>query len=710
MSKTEGGSVEAELYELRRRLQEAEDTLEVIRAGEVDALVLQGTEGLQVYTLQSADYSYRVVLNTMNEGVVTLTADRSIAYCNQRFSDIVCVPSQSILGRRLADFVVGEPEELIDQLMTAAQQEPQTAEVDLFCGDDKRITPARLSVTAFDVEGLSMFSVLVTDLTEQKRTAEEMAQRNAELESTQLDLVAEQLKLQAVLSTAPIGIVMTDAEGKIIWTNPAADALYARPVPFGQPIDSYATLQLCHPDGTPWESYDLPLAHSALHGETFTDVDMMIKWPDGQNRRLMFSTSPIKDVHGQITGAVGAFYDWTETAQRQQERERERRRWQRLAEVAEVALRETTAEGIMQRLVEAARELTGARYAVAGQGHRAGRFTNQAVARADDAPQCPEGETFTVDRGGVYLALMQQPSIRLTDAELRSHPMWRGLPESHVPLRGLLGASVIDKDGVSTGMLLLSDKQEGDFTVEDEALVNQLAALASLGIRNIAAQESLRALVTELTLTEERERRDIASALHDTAGQSLAFTRIKLSMARAQTDVDIIKRELKEVDELLATAIAETRSLTMDLSPPVLYQSGLTAAIEWLAGDMQARHAYEVTVTKDDQETPLTEEARVMLFKAVRELLINSAKHAQATQVSINVVRRGHAIEIQIADNGKGFDPQAVRQSAESTSFGLFNIKERVTHLGGTFKIDSSPGAGARFTIIAPISFEDSSD
>jgi PAS domain S-box-containing protein len=382
----------AELEELQRRLQEAEDMLEVIRAGAVDALVVQRDDRPQVYTLESADYSYRVVLNTMHEGVLTLTPDRSIAYCNQRFSELVDVPSANILGRRLGQFFEGEPANAISALLEAAKDAPQVAELDLIHEGGAPI-PVRVSVTAYTVDQIPMFSVLVTDLTEQKR-----AQR-----------------------------------------------------------------------------------------------------------------------------------------------------------------------------------------------------------------------------------------------DLEEH------------------------------------------------------------------QRSLRSLVAELALAEERERRTLATAVHDSVGQSLAFTRLKLSMARSHVKNEPLSQDLEEVDGLLQQAIQETRSLTIDLSPPVLYRLGFEAAVTWLAEDMQRKHGFNVHVHHDEHPKPLSEDIRVILFQAVREILTNAAKHAEATDVDIAVRADDRKIKVQITDNGKGFDPKAVRVASDSTSFGLFNIQERLTHVAGDLQISSKIGEGSRFVLTAPL-------
>jgi PAS domain S-box-containing protein len=125
-------------------------------------------------------------------------------------------------------------------------------------------------------------------------------------------LAAEQARLQALVENAPEGIVLADEQARIVLTNPAADRMYVRPVPIGQAYETHTEMKISHPDGTAWAPRDLPLTRSALHGETWTEVEQLILLPDGQRRSLLANTAPIRDAEGHVTGAVGVFQDITE--------------------------------------------------------------------------------------------------------------------------------------------------------------------------------------------------------------------------------------------------------------------------------------------------------------------------------------------------------------------------------------------------------------
>jgi PAS domain S-box-containing protein len=220
----------------------------------------------------------------------------------------------------------------------------------------------------------------------------------------------------------------------------------------------------------------------------------------------------------------------------------------------------------------------------------------------------------------------------------------------------------------------------------------------------LAYQEKLQSLASELSLSEERERRRMATNLHDRIGQSLAFARLKLgAMAQAHPGAPI-----NEVRELIEQTIIDTRSLTFELSPPVLYELGLVAALEWLTRKIQQEHSIPARFHDDSQPKPLDEDFRIVLFQASRELLVNVVKHASASHIHVLVRRDGDAMRIIVEDNGIGFDPRQLAAARHSPkSFGLFNIRERVEYLGGKLKIRSAPGQGTRITLIAPLKLTD---
>jgi len=220
----------------------------------------------------------------------------------------------------------------------------------------------------------------------------------------------------------------------------------------------------------------------------------------------------------------------------------------------------------------------------------------------------------------------------------------------------------------------------------------------------LAYQEKLRSLGSQLQLAEERERRHIATDLHDQIGQTLALCRIKMGSLREAAATPGLAQSLDEMRAMMETAIAYTRSLTYQLSPPILYELGFEAAVEWLCEDLLERHGVTCRFEIGRQPKPLDDDVRVLLFRAVRELLVNVAKHAQASSAEVSVRRDGQEIRIVVKDDGIGFDAsRTVATTHERGGFGLFLYHERLSHLGGRLEVESSPGKGTRVTLVAPL-------
>ena len=221
-------------------------------------------------------------------------------------------------------------------------------------------------------------------------------------------------------------------------------------------------------------------------------------------------------------------------------------------------------------------------------------------------------------------------------------------------------------------------------------------------------QERLRSLASQLSLTEERERRDIATTLHDRVGQTLAICKIKLGPLRKSASSTDLAEPLEEIHQYIEDIIRNTRSLTFELSSPILYQLGLEAAMEWLTEQAWERDGIPSKFREDGQPKPLDDDMRVLLFQAVRELLVNVAKHAQAQSVEVAMQRDGNNVQIIVEDDGVGFDAFPIGSHwSEIKGFGLFSIRERLDHLGGQLKIVSKPGHGTRVTLVAPLKREE---
>lgn len=215
--------------------------------------------------------------------------------------------------------------------------------------------------------------------------------------------------------------------------------------------------------------------------------------------------------------------------------------------------------------------------------------------------------------------------------------------------------------------------------------------------------EKLRLMASELSLTEQRERQRIATELHDRIGQSMAVSKIKLEELRKELTASRNEKSVNEIIKLIDQLIYDTRSLTFELSPPVLYILGLDSALEWLAENFQEKHGVRTSFRKEGSGKKLDKDIAFFLFRGTQELLVNIAKHAKADSVSIHMRRNRGNIQVSVKDNGVGFDSKRIRLPGDARGgFGIFSIRERLNYLGGQFRVESKPGQGTNIDMIVP--------
>ncbi len=430
-----------EVRKLRARLKEAEETLRAIREGEVDAIVVSGSRGEQVFSLTGAESVYRLIVETMKEAALTVTADGKILFCNQQFGRLLQMPMEQIVGRPLGEFVASDQRALVASLLATSQAEPVTDRV-VFRGAAASPVPAHVSATVLNhPDGLSV-CIVATDLSELEASTALLRQLRQQQEELQKN----------------------------------RDELESR----------------------------------------------------------------VNERTAELTRAVEKL-------------------------IAEVERRRVAEEALWQRSLQ------------------------------------------------------------------------------------------------------------------------------------------LRALASALSLAEERERRRLAEILHDDLQQLLVGARLQLGeLQRAPRET--ATRTAGEVEDLINKALEVSRSLTREISPPILREGRLIPALRWLAGWFVEKHGLKVTVAAADDVTPESDDQKVQLFRAVQELLFNVVKHARAGTASVRVSHQCDQIQILVEDKGVGFDPAQVFAEGRTRGFGLFSIRERLDAMGGRMEIESAPGKGTRFTLIAPVS------
>ncbi len=269
-------------------------------------------------------------------------------------------------------------------------------------------------------------------------------------------------------------------------------------------------------------------------------------------------------------------------------------------------------------------------------------------------------------------------------------------------------ATLLKKNGqrfpveVNAGLIQYQDK------VADMAFVRDITERKKAEKKLLDYQGQLKALASQLTLAEERERRRIATELHDQISQSLVISKMKVESLRESASGKELNKALDEVCNSLGRTIAETRSLIYGIHPPLLALLGFEEAVaEWLSEQIQKKHGIEAEFEDDGLPKPLDDDIRILLFRDVRELLTNVVRHAHAHKVKVSIRKVGSQISVSVEDDGVGFDPAEVASiGLETNGFGLFSIQERLEELGGHLEIEFEPGHGAKVTIMAPLKSE----
>jgi signal transduction histidine kinase len=278
------------------------------------------------------------------------------------------------------------------------------------------------------------------------------------------------------------------------------------------------------------------------------------------------------------------------------------------------------------------------------------------------------------------------------------------------------------------GLLQLNDRREGMFTPDLITFYESLAQNIGLAFQRAAAEEALwdlneklelqvtertklaesRAkqlarLTSELSLAEERERRRLAEVLHEHLQQLLVGVRLNLDALSGHVYGE--KRPILDTArQLICDSIQTSRSITAELSPPILYQAGLVSGLKWLSRWKQEKYGLTVDLQVEPENITLKEDMIVILFRSVRELLLNVMKHSGVNSAKVSLSEDGSdCLRIVVSDAGKGFNPDQIWESSvKQNGFGLFSIRERLEFLGGRLEIESAPGKGASFTLIAP--------
>jgi signal transduction histidine kinase len=348
---------------------------------------------------------------------------------------------------------------------------------------------------------------------------------------------------------------------------------------------------------------------------------------------------------------------------------------------------------VLQRLVDSARVLAGARFAALGLPDGEGGFRRFLTSGMDDELIASLGPLPR--QHGVLGAMLDAESSYRTN-DIHEHPEFRGWwPEAHPDMRSFLGVPIVAADGVIGAFYLTEKLAAPDFSDEDDDLIGLLAAHAAIAITNARLQEQAR----ELSVVAERNR--LALDLHDAVSQKLFGLVLSAEAAVTLLDRDpaAARDQVERLQTLAQDALDELRSLVFELRPLDLALDGLAGALRKHVGLVGRLERLEVELIIENE--PAADPARDLeVLRIAQEAIQNAVKHSHADHVTVMLRGNGNRLLLEIKDDGVGFDPAA--EGIRSRRLGLTSMEERAERLDGTLEIRSAAGAGTTVRLEAP--------
>ncbi|HKT35515.1 MAG TPA: PAS domain S-box protein [Nitrospira sp.] len=482
--------------------------------------------------------------------------------------------------------------------------------------------------------------------------------------------------LSLIVASSDDAIVSKDLDGTVTSWNRGAERM------FGYTSEEMIGASILRIIPAERHSEETVILNKLRRGERLDHYETVRRRKDGRLLDISITVSPLTDEHGTIIGASKIARDISERKRAQRALHESEERWRVTLESIGDAVVATDASAVVTFVNPVAASIMGR--------------------RVDDILGRPLAEVFIIANEETHHPAESPVDRAIRDGRvvgLANHTVVISPDGTEVPIDDS-AAPIRDKDNRLIGVVLVfrdiserkrSESQLQRWNAELEVRVRQRTADL------VNSQERLRALASQLNLTEQRERRRLAADLHDYLAQLLALIRIKLGQAlqRLPPHVPEGRTLLKEIDDLLQQCLHYARTLMAQLSPSVLQDLGLVPAIHWLAEQM-ASQGLKVDVRVLTQELPsFNQHQSDLLFQAVRELLTNVVKHAGVSTAAVTIQKQDpHGCVLTVRDNGRGFDMNAVHYQPSGEHFGLFSIQERMEAMSGWCRIDSIAGKG----------------
>lgn len=591
--------------------------------------------------LRAAETRHRAILESLPDVAVVLSADARVRDLYAPPDLALPVAQDRLLGAELARLL---PKSVAGSVLarireTLASGRARTVQYALPASDRRRYFEVR-----FARRNAEEVLALVRDVSEQKRAEQRLE---------------EQRRLYEILvQSTQEAIVLSDRDGRILsWNSGAARMFgYHRDEAVGRPLTELLPEHL-GPDDEEVTSF----VASGKSGMLNRVVERWGRKRDGTHFPVE-STISVHTSHGE-TLLASVIRDITERHD------------------AELAVRES--EQRYRQLVQNSAD---------------------GILLHDEQGRLLDVNDRTVEMLGFsreQLLCMSMPQVeRDTQPEVHRQ-FWRSMRlDQAVTLEGTYQRADGSQFPVETRLAKFGDGPEGPRILVIARDITERKANEAVMLEH---REQLRRLASQLTLTEEAQRRELAVQLHDGIGQELAMCRLRIQSYLGAPPGQRSEAHLDHALEFVGQAIAQVHSLTFDLSPPALHELGLPAALRSLGRRIREDHGLAFEYEERGRPVELPKELEVLLFRSVRELAINVVKHASAKTLRVSLRRSRARVELVVADDGVGIDPERMqaRTSPGGSGFGLFSVRERLSSVQG--ELDIRCAEGTIVTIVVPL-------
>ena len=623
--------------------------------------------------LAASQDEYRHLVEASGSVIIRSDKDMNIRFMNRYGLEFFGYTAEELMGRNALGTIIPERDKAGHDLTEMAgdlMRRPDQYTTNVHQNrrkDGSLVWMSWANKAIYDEQGELLEILAIGNDLSRLKDAEEAAQES-------------RAKLEAALASMTDAVSITDVDGRFLDFNDAFVA-YHRFETREQCAKALSEhpdiLDVSLPDGTlaPREMWAVP---RALRGETASSAEYTLRRKDtGETWVGSYTFGPIRDKEGSIVGSVVVGRDITD----QKRAEEALRRSEEERKIADAVHAER------QRFFDMLETLPPMICLLTPDRQIA--FANRSFREAFGDPggrPCFEscfGRTEPCEYCQSYKVLETG----------RPHHWEQVTPDGKVI--DTYDFPFTDVDG--SPMVL-----KMDMDITERRRTEQALRCAHEDLAARAGQ--LRALAGELAMTEQRERRRMAKVLHDHLQQLLVGAKFRTVILGRAGD-EITKQAASEIEHLLDESISVSRSLTAELSPPILHEGGLSAGLAWLARWMGDRHGLAVEMTIEEDLPEVAEDVRVLLFESVRELLFNAVKHAHVRSARVHLRQiSGKQVQISVSDLGPGFDPGQVKKAGErGGGFGLFGVRERLDLVGGRMEIDSAPSRGTLITLVAPV-------